>query len=486
MTDKNNKKSKATEVAHTLEWILTAFILAFVFRAFIMEAFRIPTGSMASTLRGDHYRLRCHQCGYEFDYGIDYQSRRPTSKTVRCPSCGYYQTISPSMPRSNGDRILVLKSIYQFFEPKRWDVIVFKNPHEPHINYIKRLIGKPGEKVEIIDGDVYINDKIQRKPEKVQNELWMPVFNNDYQPARPTKGYFNGSYWQQPFKNIGDSQWKVKKSNPTRFLLDETAEGFNSLVYDTSIGNDFRATYAYNDISRYSRMPYCSDIKLSMDLDTRDKDIITGVELSKYGIRYRGWLNGEGKINIERVISDNRIEELASGKIEDSSILSGVIPFSFANIDHLLKLKVGKEELVYDLGRDPNSAGPRKTSIEPKLKIFGSGSQVLSHIAIYRDIHYTSHTGGEVRGVEGRPMFLADDQFFAAGDNSPSSSDSRMWNKKGIGNNGKTFEIGVVPREYMIGKALWVYWPGGFKPFPQFPFSIIPDFGEIKLIYGGK
>ena len=53
------KKDRAAEIANTFEWLITAFILAFVFRAFVMEAFRIPTGSMADTLMGAHFRLRC-------------------------------------------------------------------------------------------------------------------------------------------------------------------------------------------------------------------------------------------------------------------------------------------------------------------------------------------------------------------------------------------------------------------------------------------
>ena len=156
------RKDRATEIANTFEWLIIAFVLAFVFRAFAMEAFRIPTGSMAGTLKGAHFRLRCPQCGYKYDYGFVPQHfgfRRedyiPTSKNLklhlsRCPSCGHYQPTGGAMPVANGDRILVLKCIYQFVEPMRWDVIVFKNPLEPSINYIKRLVGKPGETIEII------------------------------------------------------------------------------------------------------------------------------------------------------------------------------------------------------------------------------------------------------------------------------------------------------------------------------------------------
>jgi len=64
--DIQRKRNKAAEVANTLEWLITAFALAFVFRAFVMEAFRIPTGSMADTLLGAHYRLRCTECGYKY------------------------------------------------------------------------------------------------------------------------------------------------------------------------------------------------------------------------------------------------------------------------------------------------------------------------------------------------------------------------------------------------------------------------------------
>src|SRR5437764_5271850 len=97
-------------VKETIESILVAFILAFVFRAFIVEAFVIPSGSMAPTLLGAHMRYRCEDCGYQFD--INFPSNRsddeninipnktgprtvrnrhgeiPTSLSMHCPNCG--------------------------------------------------------------------------------------------------------------------------------------------------------------------------------------------------------------------------------------------------------------------------------------------------------------------------------------------------------------------------------------------------------------
>ncbi len=56
-----------------------------------------------------------------------------------------------------GQRLLINKVVYKFHEPERGDVIVFPNPNNPDEDYIKRIIGLPGETIEIKDGVVYIN-----------------------------------------------------------------------------------------------------------------------------------------------------------------------------------------------------------------------------------------------------------------------------------------------------------------------------------------
>src|ERR1044072_9265524 len=71
-------------VKETIESILIAFILAFSFRAFIVEAFVIPTGSMAPTLLGAHMRYRCPDCGYRFD--VNYSFNGPGGDDLIIPS----------------------------------------------------------------------------------------------------------------------------------------------------------------------------------------------------------------------------------------------------------------------------------------------------------------------------------------------------------------------------------------------------------------
>ncbi|MFA5252561.1 MAG: signal peptidase I, partial [Phycisphaerae bacterium] len=333
--------SRTSEIANTLEWLITAFILAFLVRAFIMEAYRIPTGSMADTLKGDHFRLCCQQCGYKYDCGSDMERYRQgrdgvTTDTVklpisRCPSCGHYDTGGRAISISNGDRILVLKCIYQFFEPKRWDVIVFKNPLNPAENYIKRLIGRPGETIEIIDGDIYIDGEISRKPAKVQEELWMPVYDNDYQPAQPRESSFNSHAWQQPFRNVAASKWGVDKSNPTVFQLAGPAGEISTLSYDASIGNDFRTAYAYNNIGDYKNMPYCSDLMVRFYAQSAGEQGGVGVTVSKYQTTYKARVDLGGEMVIGKVSATGE-ETILEKKTIDASAMNKPTLVEFANV----------------------------------------------------------------------------------------------------------------------------------------------------------
>ncbi len=177
----------------TIESIIIAVLLAFMFKTYEAEAFVIPTGSMAPSLQGQHMDLDCEQCGYRYLTGASYESSsNARAESTYCPICNYRTEMKPKSDpehRSNsGDRILVNKFIYDFKEPERYDVIVFKYPNNAKQNYIKRLIGLPGDNILIENGDVYLMDKvdenwnrrISRKPPAKLKQVLIDVDDTKY------------------------------------------------------------------------------------------------------------------------------------------------------------------------------------------------------------------------------------------------------------------------------------------------------------------
>src|SRR5688572_23722427 len=166
------KPTAAESIRETVDSIVIAFVLAFLFRTFEAEAFVIPTGSMALTLMGDHKDLNCVKCGYPYRASASNETpnneqeqkefanltpqgkkdwyKNHTVTSAMCPNCRYRMNFddipkadtpppdAPMPPSYKGDRILVTKYSYEFGEPSRWDVAVFKNPNSAKINYIKR------------------------------------------------------------------------------------------------------------------------------------------------------------------------------------------------------------------------------------------------------------------------------------------------------------------------------------------------------------
>lgn len=534
--------SRIDGLYHTVEWLITAFAGTLVFIIFVMQVYRIPTGSMAETLRGAHFRIRCAQCGYRYDYDfISTYYGLPNTVTPSqkmpilrhspvCPTCGFADKDPALNPYDNqyyvfhgsesspavkhtvfkGDQIFVIKSIYQFFRPNRWDVIVFKNPNNPLENYIKRCIGLPGETVQLVDGDVFINGQIARKPAKTQEELWMLLYDNDYQPARPAekefyqplggpakpRQFYDRTAWRQPFQNIEDSQWNLQAENGTAFKLDRRDQVVQRLQYDESHGTGFRATYAFDDPYGYQFMPIANDLMLQFHVTLREQSA-AGVQIRYRGITYEGWILADGTMRIDQ-LTDGQSQPLAEGRAKPSDI-NTTTQFRFSVLDQQLSLTFGSSKLSFDLGTGIDITGVDRQST-PQVRIAGYGSVQLRHIALYRDIHYTVVDGlGRpiIHGSPENPMALQAGQYFACGDNSPASFDSRFWAEQGLANPGREpYRAGIVPHDYLVGKAFFVHWPGGYRPeyealsrlpILKFLYGIrwIPYVDGMKVIYGG-
>ena len=306
----NTTKKHKSKLRENIESIAFAIAIAFAIRYFVVEAFKIPTGSMAPTLLGEHKDVKCPNCGWSY-----YADRQSESAT--CPNCQFEMNASlycnncnnrirynwpawlwrkgtcpkcqitiPWVDLSNrvihgGNRILVNKLWFKFKNPNRWDVTVFVYPlydlkckncstqlpdtewrdglrcprcgstrfSKKKKNYIKRLIGLPGEKLQIVNGDIYINDKIQRKPDSVQDTLWLPVYNSPYPIKEDT-----APLW------VADSNaWTIHKDSLT---LNNTSQDSS----DTSLVTFARRISDQNGYNNRAGSGEMGDVKISFDV----------------------------------------------------------------------------------------------------------------------------------------------------------------------------------------------------------------------------
>lgn len=303
-------------VRDTVESIWVAIILAFVLRAFMIEAFVIPTGSMAPRLLGEHYDLGCRSCGWAFARGatnperdggtIVRRARRARPSDTVCPNCGrpYH---GPKVRVNSGDRVLVMKYLYPFVDPKPWDVIVFRNPQDNRQNYIKRLIGLPGETIELIHGDVFVKDKgqkhfrIRRKDDpRIQEAMWQIIHDNDYRPddGRPP-GRRDRRWKPEP----GADAWNLAPRGGRQFVFGGCKPGQWQAIRFEAPGAVFMPHYGYNPNSSETQgllKPYdaCSDLKLAVEFVPASRQARLALLLTSFEHAFKGTVAADGTVEL--------------------------------------------------------------------------------------------------------------------------------------------------------------------------------------------
>ncbi|MDR3320064.1 MAG: signal peptidase I [Desulfovibrio sp.] len=145
------KKSVWREYAEAL---FLALLLALFIRSFLVQAFRIPSESMVSTLlAGDH--LLASKCAY----GI-------------------------RLPFTN-------LRIYQGEEPVRGDIIIFKYPNDPSVDYIKRVVGVPGDVVAVCNKQLYRNGQpVRENYVRFTNPSQMEPVRDNFGPVTVPEGKY--------------------------------------------------------------------------------------------------------------------------------------------------------------------------------------------------------------------------------------------------------------------------------------------------------
>jgi signal peptidase I len=132
-------------LAEFLEMLLVTMLLALFGTTFIVQAFKIPSGSMEPTLLiGDHVFV---------------------NKFIFEGTGAWYEKFLP------------------YRDIRRGDIIVFKFPFDDHPHYVKRVIGLPGERLRIVNGDVYINGEQLREPYVVRDPTAEDPYGDNFPPT---------------------------------------------------------------------------------------------------------------------------------------------------------------------------------------------------------------------------------------------------------------------------------------------------------------
>ncbi len=420
-----------------LEAVVVAVILALIIRHFAMEAFVIPTGSMAPTLLGDHFRVECPNCGYEFALSKHEDDFIPGYDTIRasaeCPLCE--EELEQDMGRGDvygGHKILVNKFVYDMRPPRRYEVMVFKFPSKPWKNYIKRLVGLPGETIEVRNGDVYADGKLARKPDHVQDAVWIPVHDSSYARA-------DGAPSWRPVAE-GREPAEVWAFDPDGRRIEARPQGaptwlaYTRMIYDV---------YGYNRGNRKSRRVKVADVRVRAQVTPSAGAVVrlAMVESADGGgervvsARFTAASQPGAQATVALEVDGEEQAHAAA-----PALAAGVpVELALAYADDRARLQVnGETVLAWD---DPFGPSDTRSS---NVRLGAEGAPVVfEQVRIDRDIFYTAKGGEFDPGSQ--PIEVPEGSYFCMGDNSPNSEDGRAW--------------GFVREGHVVGRAFLVFWP---------------------------
>jgi signal peptidase I len=474
-----------------IELATLALTLGLFVRTWLLEGLLVPlivvSGSMANTLVGPHYDVTCPACGQPYVVGTD--QGRPVRTC--CPNCGWIDKGLADVPDVVGDRVLVDKSAFllrsgyetaapspptpfpqkaggAFGGPERFDVVAFHHPQRAAEVFIKRVVGLPGEAIQVRDGDLYVDGRIVRKTLDQQRALGVLVHDASHMPQ---PGFDVPRRW---IADDGASRWQI---NGGRFVHPGgTADGstdwleYRHLAHRPGQPDQFMEApiddqSAYNQgwPRRVEDIRPVADIRLSLRVVKLANEGWLLVEMRDGQRHYSFALGGKQRgfyaaVNDRQVIIDRLAWDMFTRR-----------PFvlEMSIVDHQFLVAIDGDLVVENVYPAESPAPPPTRPVA----IGVCGPQVeIDQVRLYRDVYYTRPIGVRARwGIE-RPYRLGADEYFVLGDNSSDSDDSRSW-PGGPG----------VPGRLLVGRALAV----GIAHRPAGWFGgrfQLPDLSRIRYI----
>ena len=368
------KSSKSKEAdrhpwRENLEALAMAIVVALLFKSFILEISKIPSGSMQPTLMGN-----------------------PETQVF--------------------DRVLVDKLSFSMRDPKRWEIVVFKHPLENSRIMVKRLVGMPGESMRIANGDLWTrlseNEdwKILRRPKSVQDEMWRrldidePV-RSSWQRAEGTKGWHIQGR-EITAKGPGVANFRDPKGAVRDHYLDGYPDALRGRI-------DLRPEWGRNHVG---------DLRVSGRVRAQSDASTIKIELREGTRRYSFVLPGPQAPESAPEIRVLGQDPMRSAKGEENWKLEDGdwIDFAVENLDDRLSLQINGDE-VASLEIEAHTGKGSGVSIA-----VDGGEASFEDLMVYRDIYYLAH-----RGATWQPKPIPEGHYVMLGDNTQDSADSRDW-----------------------------------------------------------
>jgi signal peptidase I len=358
-----------------IEAFTVAIVMAVMLKYFAVEAYQIPTGSMQPTLMGQEI-VR--------DGGVD----------------------------EIKDRILVDKLSYHFRDPERFEVVIFKYPLNRAQNFVKRLVGMPGDHLKIENGDLWQRAsesepwKVLRRPANVMKDQWKPIDVGT--PA-------SGVHWRSDDgRKLTSRDLDVAGETGLTFaahgdgsIQANYTHGYPIAMQEAMRRQPRRRSYEQHDVG---------DLRVTGRVTARPELRALVIEISESGHRYRfeiaGPAGGE-ESRVRAVWADPQAFRPLDVGVPGVRLAAGrAVEFAAQNLDDELALSIDGERVaaVETLPVNPVASAVR-------IELSGGGA-ALADLQVWRDIHYTT---------DGTSWRVPDGNYFMLGDNTQDSSDSRAW-----------------------------------------------------------
>ncbi len=431
-----------------VQWCVLVLLAVGLVQTWFIDGLAVPCrvagGSMAGALLGIHRNVVCGDCGYPFPCGTDVL---PAATRAVCPNCGYVANDLELLPDVDGDRVLIDRAAFSIRAPRRWEIVACRRSPLADNILVKRVVGLPGESVEIRHGDVYIDGQVLRKNLAEQRALAVLVYDADYLPTREPsppprwRAEKSDSRWSAaggrfihaagPDRERSDwlvyHNWRrqscsVRESpvtdlcgyNPLQPRREEDVHAVTDLMLSFRLGNvSGRGTFCV----RIADGRDCFEARLRFDNDRQ---------------RNRGSIVKCTTACLQAA-PEQRITSYTACK---QAVAHGEIPGTSG--DWLVEVSLADQQFLLALDGETVVAWPYDRPEPPRhfsscpLAIGAEGIAVtVRDLQVYRDVYYTQPIGARGRRGTGRPMRLAAEEYYVLGDNSPVSEDSRTWAEQG-------------------------------------------------------